>query len=109
VVLSFAIILAGVGWLLAELELIDRWGWIWSAVLAASGIQILITRGMNRMTLIVGPYLIICSGFSILRLYAQLPVRYEIPSLVIAFGVVMLVVTLLGYAVPELLLEEKAS
>jgi DNA-directed RNA polymerase subunit RPC12/RpoP len=105
VVLSWIIVLFGLGWLLHELNWLPGLGWLWVLGLAIAGFLVLLLGGINKQTLIVGPFLILTAGFSILRQQHIISLEVEIPCLVIAFGLLLFSVTLCGYQLPDMLNE----
>jgi hypothetical protein len=84
----------GGGWLLNALELLPGVDWAWSIGLAACGVITLIAGGMRKPVLVVGGFLIVASGLSIARQQFELPIKVEVPLLVISLGTLMLVATL---------------
>jgi hypothetical protein len=80
--------------------------WLWTLGLAATGVMTLMLGGINKQTLVVGPYLLMCAGFSVLRQLGSISFSVEIPCLVIAFGVWLFVVIMAGYALPDLVSDE---
>lgn len=91
-VLSILIIIIGVGWLLSALEVGPGIFWIWTLGLGAAGILTFIVSGMvDKFSIVVGPFFLVCSILSILRQTGRLKIDIEIPSLVILIGVLMLV------------------
>ena len=106
VIISVLIMVFGIVWLLDTLGIITGWKWLWPSGLAISGVIALVAGGINKQSMIVGPYLLICAGFAVLRQTGHIELKVEIPSLVIAFGALLLVVTLAGYALPDVLRED---
>lgn len=105
VLVSWLIIAFGIGWLLHALDLLPGFAWLWTIGLGVAGLLVLILGGINKQTLVAGPYLIILAGFSIIRQIGWITWEVEIPCLVIAFGLLMFGVTLGGYNLPDLLRE----
>jgi hypothetical protein len=106
VVIAAMIIAFGTIWLLSELKWLPPFHWVWTLGLACAGILTLVIGGINKQTMVVGPYLIICAVFSVLRQTGQIALRVEIPVLVIAFGLWLFVVILLGHALPDLVSDD---
>ena len=65
--------------------------WIWTLGLGLAGLMILGMGGLNKLTIVTGPFLIIASVFSILRQTGRMSIDREVPILVIVFGVLMLI------------------
>ena len=91
IVLSLLVITVGVGWLLTALG----WGlgihWIWTLGLGVVGIlTFVVSGGVDKVSIVVGPFLLAASFLSILRQTGRLSVDIEIPILVITIGVLLL-------------------
>src|SRR5687767_14749756 len=91
-VLAFAIVLTatGVGWLLMSLGVTAHVNWIWTLILAALGIvAIMISGGIDKFSIVAGPFLLAASGLSLLRQSGRLSENVEVPILVIIAGVLL--------------------
>lgn len=84
------IIAIGLGWLLTVRQVIPGVNWMWILLLATAGILILVVRRLTRTSLLIGPFLILCAVSSYLRQRGSLPADIEVPSLIIALGVLLL-------------------
>ena len=80
----------GVGWLATELEIVPGVNWAWIAGLGVLGILLPVVAGLDKTTVVAGPFLIICSLFSLLRQLDWIAQAVEVPALVTAFGLCML-------------------
>jgi hypothetical protein len=98
-------ILVGVTWLLNVLDIIPGVDWIWTAGLAAVGILCLLIGGVNKLSIVIGPFLLAASVASLLRQTDKLALDREIPILVIVLGLLMLVSQLLHLPLPKTLQE----
>ena len=85
----FIIIAVGLGWLLERLGIVSSWELLWTVGLAAAGIYLIAVSGFNRDTFLPSVFLLVCSFFSLLRSLGYMRVNFEIPLLVIIFGVLM--------------------
>ena len=93
-VFAFAIMLtaAGVGWLLMSLGVSTSVNWIWTLLLAALGIiAIVISGGLDKFSVVAGPFFLAASGLSILRQSGRLSDDVEVPILVIIVGVLLFI------------------
>jgi hypothetical protein len=99
------IITLGLGWLLTVNNLMPGVNWIWVLGLAVTGFLVLAVGGVDKVTFVVGPFLIASTFFSILRQTGRISVDTEVPTLVIVFGVLMLVAKLLPIPVPKWIVE----
>lgn len=89
------IIIFGVTWLLNVKQIIPGVDWMWTVGLAVAGIFNLVFGGLNKGTVVTGPFLIVASVCSFLRQTNRLPLDNEIPVLIISLGVLMLISQLL--------------
>jgi hypothetical protein len=90
----------GVGWLLTVLTVDPRIYWIPVLGMAAIGILTLVMGGLDKVTVCVGPFLLICTGFAIARQTGQISVEVMLPCLVIVAGVLMFVAHFLPVPYP---------
>jgi hypothetical protein len=94
VLISFIIIAIGIAWLLNTLHFIGGVDWLWTFALAAAGIFALAWGKMNKLTFVMGAFLLIGSIFSILRQVNAIRLEVEVPLLVVIFGILFLVAQL---------------
>ncbi len=85
------LIIVGIGWLLSNLGIAPQVDWIWTLSLAALGLLALVVCGIDKVSIVLGPFLLAASGFSLLRQMDYLRTDIEIPILVIWGGLLMLV------------------
>jgi hypothetical protein len=69
--------------------------------LAVGGIVTLVAGGIDRLTIVVGPFLILASFASVLRQTGRLSMEHEVPCLVISLGVLMLIGRLFNAPTPN--------
>ena len=103
IVTPVLIIVVGVGWLLNVQGVISDVDWVWTCGLAAAGVLTLGVGGLNKLTAIVGPLLIVASVCSFLRQTGRMSAETEVPILTIALGVFMLIAQLSKLPPSELL------
>jgi len=96
-------VVVGVTWLLNVLEIMPGVDWMWTVGLAAVGILTVAVGGLNKLTIVTGPFLMVASVCSLLRQTNRLVVDREIPILVIVLGVLMLISQLSRLPMPEAL------
>jgi len=104
IVVPVLIITIGVGSLLSAAGVAPDVDWIWSLGLAVVGILAL-ASGIDKVTAVVGPFLLFASVFSALRQTGRLSVNLEMPMLVIVFGVLMLIARIAPLPTPRWLSE----
>ena len=92
---AILIIAVGVGWLLTAQGIGDGINWVWTLGLGVSGVLIfVVSGGVNKSSIVSGPFLIIGSVLSILRQSGRLSINLEVPILVITIGVLFLIAQL---------------
>lgn len=90
VVFPGVVIALGIGWLLTTRGIVPGVDWAWVACLGVAGILILVVRRINRITVIVGPFLLLASILSFLRQSGRMDIETELPVLIIALGTLMM-------------------
>lgn len=93
---SILLIILGSGWLLNNLNLIPGINWIWILGLGVLGVITIAFGGINKLTVIGGPFLMIASVLSTLRQTGRLELDHEIPILMIVLGLL----TFVSYVAP---------
>lgn len=106
-IVPILIIVVGVAWLLNVQGIIPGVDWIWTCALAAVGMLTLAVGGFDKLTVVVGPFLIASSICSLLRQTDRLSVEKEIPILTIVLGILLLVVYILKLPTPDILKNEE--
>jgi len=106
IILAVLVIALGIAWLLNTLDVIPGVDWLWTGGLGVAGILIMAANGINKLTFVIGPFLLVSSVFSILRQTGRLRTDIEMPVLFIIFGVLFLLSLLLPLPTPEFLGEE---
>jgi len=99
------IITVGIGWLLTVLHILPGVNWVWVLALGVLGALVLILGGVNKLTIVVGPFLILATFFSLLRQTGRLSLDVEVPSLVIAAGALLLIARVAPIPAPHWLKE----
>jgi hypothetical protein len=85
------VVLFGVIWLLNALDIIPPFNFIWTALLAGSGIGILASNGWNKAGFPWGVFFLLTAVFSVLRQSGRLDLKVELPVLVISIGLLHLI------------------
>jgi hypothetical protein len=99
--MSAMTIVVGVGWLLNAMRVIPDIDWIWTGALALIGILALFSSSLNRFSYIVGFFLLLASVMSVLRQTGRVTPNFEVPLLVIGFGLLTLTAELLRLPMPQ--------
>ena len=63
IVISLVTIALGTAWLLNTLDIIPGVNWIWTVGLGLAGVLLLAMGGVNRLTIVTGPFLVVASVF----------------------------------------------
>ena len=99
------IITLGVGWLLTVHNILPGVNWIWILGLGILGLLILFAGGVDKVTVVIGPFFIVSTFFSLMRQTGRISIDTEVPSLFITFGVLMLLAKLLPVPLPSWIIE----
>jgi hypothetical protein len=102
------IIALGVGWLLTAQNIVPGVNWIWVVGLGVTGVLIL-AASIDKVTAVVGPFLIAATFFSLMRQTGRISVDTEVPWLVIVFGTLMLLAKILSIPLPAWITEPPKS
>lgn len=105
-VLPVLLITVGVGWLLTTLEVAPGIDWVWTLGLAIVGLLTFALVGIDKVSMVTGPFFIATSILSVLRQTGRLRLDVEIPILVILAGVLLLVARMPAIPVPTWIIEE---
>ena len=103
VAIAVLVIALGVAWLLNTLNVIPGIDWIWTGGLGIAGILVLMMSGIDRVSVVVGPFLLVTSVLSVLRQTGRLRFDIEMPILAIVFGVLFLFAVVLPLPKPHFL------
>jgi len=91
-VLSIFIIAIGIGDLLTTLGFFPGVDWVWTLALAIVGVlAIVLSGGLDKVSVVVGPFLLVASGLSVLRQTGHLDPKLEASLIVILIGVLLFV------------------
>lgn len=107
-ILPLLLITVGAGWLLSALGVAPSIDWIWTLGLAVVGLLTIAISGIDKFSVVVGPFFCIASGLSILRQSDRLRLELEVPILVIVAGVLLLIARLPAIRVPTWVIPERA-
>lgn len=100
-VVPIALIALGVGWLLSVLGVAPDINWLWTIGLAITGVFALLASGIDKVSVVVGPFFMIMSLLSVLRQSGYISLDIEVPILVIVAGVLSLVSRTSGLPTPK--------
>jgi hypothetical protein len=105
-VIPILLITLGIGWLLTTLGVVPEIDWVWTLGLAVVGVLTFALGGIDKVTIVVGPFFIMASCLSLLRQTDRLRVDTEVPILVITAGVLLLVARMQGIPAPGWLIHQ---
>jgi hypothetical protein len=91
-ILPIVLITVGAGWLLSTLGVAPKIDWVWTLGLLVAGVLTFALYGFDKVTLVVGAFLVLASILSILRQTERISTDVEVPILVIVSGILLLVV-----------------
>jgi len=94
VVISLVVIAIGLAWLLNATHVIRGVDWIWTSLLAIAGLLTLAWGRINKLTFVIGAFLVVGSIFSVLRQTGRIAMEVEVPILMMVFGAILLVAQL---------------
>ena len=101
-ILSILIMTVGVGWLLTALDYAPGINWIVTLSLGVLGFLIfIISGGVDKLSIVLGPFFLISSFLSILRQTGRLRADIEVPILVILIGALLLVAQMTFIRLPQ--------
>ena len=101
--LPLLVILLGVAWLLNAIKFMPDVDWIWTAGLGTVGVMTLGLCGLNKFSMVIGPFFIIASITSVMRQTGNIVLETEIPVLIIVFGCLLLLVQAVKVPLPAIL------
>lgn len=86
------IIALGVGWLLTTQGYVPSVDWLWTIGLAGIGVLTFAFCGIDKLSMVVGPFFLTASLLSFLRQSGRIKLETEVPILIIMIGVLLLIV-----------------
>ena len=90
IIVAVLIIVGGTALLLNNLRVLPEVDWMWTGWLSACGILFLTMGGMNKVSCVLGPFLLAVAVLDVLNRTEQISRSVQIPSLVIIFGALLL-------------------
>jgi hypothetical protein len=109
ILFPFLLITVGTGWLLTTLGVAPGIDWVWTLCLAAVGLLSFVMGGIDKVTIVVGPFFILGSCLSILRQTGRLHLDVEVPILVIISGFLLLIASMPIIPVPTWVIRQSES
>lgn len=101
-IFSVMTMVLGFGWLLMTLNVLPGMNWVWTLELATVGVlAFVVAGGVDKFSIIVGPFFIVCSALSFLRQTGGLQEELELPFLVMLIGGLTFVAQLRRVPVPK--------
>ena len=89
--LPVTLIAVGVGWLLWEFRLFPDVDWIISLGFIAAGVAVMAIDGVNKNSVVIGPFLIAIGAAWLLHDRYGTQWRYLIPVMLVVLGALMLI------------------
>jgi hypothetical protein len=106
-IVPILLITLGIGWLLTTLGVVPEVDWVWTLGVALVGILAFALGGFDKVTFVVGTFFLLASFLSVLRQTGELHLDIEVPILVIAAGVLMLIAQSRFIPVPRWVIESQ--
>jgi hypothetical protein len=88
------LITLGTGWLLTTIGVAPDINWVWTLGIAVLGLLTFVIGGFDKVTVVLGPFLLIASCLSVLRQTERLRFDIEVPLLVIIAGILLFIARL---------------
>jgi hypothetical protein len=107
IIIAIGVIATGVAWLFNNLGVLPAIEWFWTLGLAVCGLLIVVMLGFDKVTVVIGPFLIIGAIFSVIRQLGGITLSYELPLLFIILGVLLLIAVIAPLPSPHWLLEDE--
>jgi len=108
-IVPILITVIGASWLLNAQGVFPRVDWVWSCGLAAAGLLTLAVGGLDKLTAVAGPFLFVAAICSVIRQTGRLRMETELPLLVMALGIFMLLSHALKLPRPPICREDSAT
>jgi hypothetical protein len=103
------LIVLGTGWLLTAMGVMPQIDWAWTLGVAAVGVLAFVMGGIDKVTVVVGPFFILASCLSLLRQTGRMSVDMEVPILVITVGLLLLVARVQSIPAPSWLIQSRGE
>ena len=103
--LPILLITVGSGWLLTTLGVTPDINWVWTLSLAVVGLIPFMVGGLDKVSVVIGPFFILASCLSMLRQTGRLRFDVEVPILVISAGVLLLVARMPVIPLPKWIIQ----
>ena len=100
------VVVLGVSWLLDTWNVAANVNWVPTVGLATAGACVLVVGGIDKLTVVVGPFLIAVSVCRSLSRIGSLAERVEMPVYVIILGCLLLLVQVAKIPTPGILTRE---
>jgi len=89
-IIPVLLIAVGIGWLLGTLGFGPQVLWIWTFSLGALGILAFVVGGFDKVTVVIGPIFLLAAVMSYFRQTGRLSPNVEVPGLMVATGLLLL-------------------
>jgi hypothetical protein len=100
-VFPLLVIVVGVGWLLTAQGIAPGINWVWTLGLGVIGLLAVLVSGIDKVSVVLGPFFILASFLSVARQQGYLKLDTEVPILVISIGVLLLIARLPAIPAPK--------
>jgi threonine/homoserine efflux transporter RhtA len=97
---SMLTIALGAAWLLNLFPMLPNAGWVWTMGLGVAGMLILALCGVNKLTVVTGPLLIIAAFMMAMQMMGRMQIHQQLPMLTVALGGLMLLSSMAPVPLP---------
>jgi len=108
-ILGILLVGLGGGWLLSNLGFIPPVAWAWSIGLAIVAVLAVALSGFDKVSIVVGGFFLLASVLSVLRQTGTISIDVEVPSLVMAAGLLILIARSRAIPTPRWILKSEPS
>lgn len=108
-IVPLLMITVGVGWLLTTLGVGPGIDWVWTLGLAMVGLMTFAVAGIDKGSVVIGPFFLVASFLSVLRQTDRLRIDVEVPILVILGGVLLLIARSPAIPIPKWIIVDPNS
>lgn len=105
-VIPVLLITIGAGSLVTALGYAPEIDWVWTLALAITGLLAFIVGGLDKVTVVAGPFFIITSMLSVLRQTERITINVEVPILIMVAGCLLLIARHPSIPSPKWIIEE---
>ena len=104
--LPILLITVGSGGMLTTRGVTPDINWVWTLSLAVVGLMAFVVGGLDKSSVVIGPFFMLASCLSMLRQSGRLRFDVEVPILVMSAGVLLLVARMPAIPLPKWIIQD---